>query len=170
MVIIENNTNKNKNNINNNQLLKELLQKQRKEIPDEKKLYLHDIKRVCKNIKTSIFDESECCLWNGYITNLNKANKGTYINFYFRQKKVALHRLLYLNYVDDLSNDEYLKFSCDNKGVCCNIHHLKKFKYNKSPKKNPTDKQKKKKKNNINIIYENDCKTGDKNGLVVDFS
>lgn len=169
MVMIENNTNKNKNNINNNQLLKELLQKQRKEIPDEKKLYLHDIKRVCKNIKTSIFDEDECCLWNGYITNLNKANKGTYINFYFRQKKVALHRLLYLNYVNDLSNDEYLKFSCDNKGVCCNINHLKKFKYNKSPKKAPVDKQKKKK-NNINIIYENNCNKGDKKELVVDFS
>jgi len=157
------------NNINNNQLLKELLQNQRKNVPEDKKLYLHDIKRVCKNIKHSIFDDTDCCLWSGYITNLNKANKGTYINFYFRQKKVALHRLLYLNYVDDLSNDEYLKFSCDNKGICCNINHLKKFKYNKSPKK-PNNEKQKKKKNNINIIYENTCNNVQKDELVVDFS
>ena len=57
---------------------------QRKNVPEDKKLYLHDIKRVCKNIKHSIFDDTNCCLWGGYITNLNKANKGTYINFYFR--------------------------------------------------------------------------------------
>lgn len=169
MINNNNNNNSNSKNVNNNQLLKELLQKQRKDIPEDKKLYLHDVKRVCKNIKNSIFNENECCLWNGYITNLNKANKGTYINFYFRQKKVALHRLLFINYVDDLSNDEYLKFSCDNKGVCCNVNHLKKFKYNKSPKKN-TVVDKKKKKNNINIIYENNCKNDQQSELVVDFS
>jgi hypothetical protein len=164
---------KNKNlkntNVNNNQLLKELLQKQRKNVPEDKKLYLHDIKRICKNITTSIFSDDECCIWNGYITNLNKANKGTYINFYFRQKKVALHRLLYINYIDDLSNDEYLKFSCDHKGVCCNVNHLKKFKYNKTPKKNNIEK-KVKKKNQVNIIYENTCDNKEINELVVDFS
>ncbi|VVU94703.1 hypothetical protein CPAV1605_428 [seawater metagenome] len=159
----------NSNNINNNQLLKELLQKQRKDVPDDKKLYLHDIKRICKNINTSIFSDDGCCIWNGYITNLNKANKGTYINFYFRQKKVALHRLLFLNYVDGLSSDEYLKFSCENKGICCNVNHLKKFKYNKAPKKVSTEK-KPKKKNQVNIIYENSCNKNDENELVVDFS
>lgn len=157
------------NNINNNQLLKELLQKQRKDVPDDKKLYLHDIKRICKNINNSIFSNDCCCIWNGYITNLNKANKGTYINFYFRQKKVALHRLLFLNYVDDLSSDEYLKFSCENKGICCNVNHLKKFKYNKTPKKINTEK-KQKKKNQISIIYDNNGEAGNNDELVVDFS
>jgi hypothetical protein len=38
---------------------------------------------------------------------------------------------LYCNFVEDLSDDEYLKFSCENKGNCCNIKHLKKFKYQK---------------------------------------
>lgn len=49
--------------------------------------------------------------------------------------KAALHRLLYSNFVDHLSEDEYLKFTCDNKGKCCNIYHMKKFKYTKPIKK-----------------------------------
>ena len=76
---------------------------------------IYDINRLCNNINSSIFGD-ECCIWNGYITNLNNVNKGTYINFYFRHKKVALHRLLYANYVGDISSDEYLKYSCD-----CNL-------------------------------------------------
>ena len=129
----------------NNSLLIELINKQRKDVPTENKLYLPDIKRVCKNIDKDIFGD-ECCLWNGYITNVNKKYKGTYINFYFKHKKVALHRLLYINYIDDLGKDEYLKFTCPNKGSCCNVNHLKKFKYNR--KKKITEK----KKENVKII------------------
>ena len=50
-----------------------------------------------------------------------------YINFYFNKKKIALHRLLYINYVEDVSPNEYIKFLCDNKGKCCNINHMKKY-------------------------------------------
>ena len=50
-----------------------------------------------------------------------------YINFYFKGKKCALHRLLYLNYVGKLENKEYLKYKCKNKGVCCNINHFNKI-------------------------------------------
>lgn len=123
----------NKKSIPDNNLMMELFKKQ---LPtsEDKKLYLHDIKRICKNINNSIFG-NECSLWNGYITNLNKFNKGTYINFYFKKKKVALHRLLYINYIGHLKDNEYIKFTCPNKGICCNINHLKKFKYNK-PKEN----------------------------------
>lgn len=116
----------------NNELLRELLLKQIKTVPQDKKLQYTDLKRICKYIGGSIFDEHKCCLWNGYITNVNNSNKGTYINFYFRNKKVALHRLLYINFVDELQDDEYLKFSCENKGRCCTVSHLKKFQYQKA--------------------------------------
>lgn len=115
----------------NNDMFKELIQRQRKNIPNDKKLQLTDLKRICKYINSSIFNKKICCIWDGYITNKNNTTKGTYINFYFKKKKVALHRLLYSNFVDDLYVNEYLKFNCDNKGMCCNIHHLKKFKYQK---------------------------------------
>lgn len=116
---------------NDNQILKELIRNQRSDVDEDKKLYLQDIQRICKNVSSSPFHKTECCVWEGYITNLNKANKGTYINFYFRHKKVALHRLMYANYVGDIHHTDYLKYTCNNKGLCCNINHLQKFKYNK---------------------------------------
>ena len=40
--------------------------------------------------------------------------------------------MLYINYVEDISENEYVKFSCKNKGKCCNINHMKKYSYNKT--------------------------------------
>ncbi len=117
---------------NNNIFLKELLSKQLKNICPSKKLSYGDIIRISKFLNVSIFDNEKCSLWSGYITNENNKSKGTYINFYFNKKKIALHRLLFINYVDDISNDEYIKFSCDNKGKCCNINHMNKYCYNKT--------------------------------------
>jgi hypothetical protein len=113
-----------------NDFLKELLLRQLPNINISKKLTYNDIKRISKFIVSSIFDENECSIWNGYITNEKNQVKGTYINFYFNQKKIALHRLLYLNFIGDILNTEYIKFSCVNKGKCCNIHHMKKYSYN----------------------------------------
>ena len=110
----------------------ELLGKQLKNIPPEWKLNSCDIKRLTNNIDTSIFNDNNCCLWNGYITNKNNISKGTYINFYFNGKKTALHRLLYSNYVQPLDENEYIKFTCPNKGSCCNVNHLTKYIYSKS--------------------------------------
>lgn len=126
-------TNDDKPQKDNIDIFNELMKKQRKDVPTDKKLHYNDIKRICKYINNSIFDDDICCLWCGYVTNVNSGNKGTYINFYFGGKKVALHRLLYINFVGPLSPDEYLKFNCDNKGICCNVNHLKKFKYQKKP-------------------------------------
>ena len=81
---------------------------------------------------------------------MNNLDKGTYVNFYFRNKKVALHRLLYSNYREPLDSSDYLKCSCENKGMCCNVHHYEKYKYSKisapsrktstrEPKKTTTD-------------------------------
>ena len=108
----------------------ELLKKQIVGIPSDKKLNYNDIKRISKFIKSSIFDKKKCSIWDGYITNENNNSKGTYINFYFNKKKIALHRLLYINYIGILSDNEYLKFTCENKGKCCNINHMKKYIYN----------------------------------------
>lgn len=117
---------------NSNEIFKELIKRQLPDVPTQWKLNINDMKRICKYISTSIFDENNCCLWNGYITNINNSNKGTYVNFYFRNKKVALHRLLYSNFVAPLDSSEYLKFNCENKGICCNINHYEKYKYSKN--------------------------------------
>lgn len=107
-----------------NRILIELLNKQIPDVKYDKKLNLSDINRICKNLDNSIFGE-DCSLWRGYITKL-KNNKDKYINFYFQGKKCALHRLLYLNYIGELQKNEYLKYSCPNKGLCCNINHYEK--------------------------------------------
>lgn len=111
-----------------NNLLKELVKNQLKNVPVKWKLELSDIKRISKYIDNSIFDPTECSIWNGYITN-NNSNKGSYVNFYFKNKKIALHRLLYSNYVVPLADNEYLKYKCNNKGKCCNINHYEKYTY-----------------------------------------
>lgn len=112
--------------------LRELILNQLKSIRLSRRLLYKDLQRITKYINSSIFNEKKCCLWEGYITNSKKLNKGTYTNFFFRNKKVALHRLLYENFVDELGDEYYIKFSCDdeNKGKCCNIHHMIKYKYN----------------------------------------
>jgi hypothetical protein len=119
-------------------LAKEIIGRQLDNISSDRKLQSKDIMRICKNIDRSIFDRHGCCLWGGHVTNMNNLNKGRYVNFYFRRKKVALHRLLYVNFIGKLNEDEYLKFNCDNKGICCNIRHLKKFRYQKIPEKKQT--------------------------------
>lgn len=101
-----------------NEFLKELIDKQLK-CDEDKKLNVNDMKRICKYTESSLFGQ-ECCLWKGNINN----NKSSYINFYFNKKKQALHRLLYINYIGDINN-KYLTFSCKNKGMCCNINHIK---------------------------------------------
>lgn len=117
--------------------LKELLSNQLPHISPNRRLLYKDLSRISKYIDVSIFDETNCCIWKGYVTNEKNTKKGTYINFFFRNKKVALHRLLYDNFVGPLSDDYYLKFTCDdvNKGKCCNIHHMIKNKYNDNSNK-----------------------------------
>lgn len=140
---------------NSNEIFKELIKKQLPDVPSQWKLSINDMKRICKYINTSIFDENNCCIWNGYITNMNNSNKGTYVNFYFRNKKVALHRLLYSNFVAPLDTSEYLKFNCENKGICCNVNHYEKYKYSKNivpPKREIKTKEIKKENKSITII------------------
>ena len=101
----------------------ELCLKQRKTNNDKYHLELNDLTRFLKYIDTSIFGSDECVLWNGYLTKCNN-NKSCYVNFYLKKRKLALHRILYINFIDDLDDKQYLKYSCDNPGRCCNIKHF----------------------------------------------
>lgn len=114
-------------------ILQELIQKQLPNVPSQWKMNIYDMRRIRKYLPVSIFSTTDCCIWDGYITNLNNCSKGTYINFYFRNKKTPLHRLLYSNYVAPLTSDQYLKFTCNNKGKCCNINHLEKYSHINQP-------------------------------------
>ena len=42
---------------------------------------------------------------------------------------MALHRLLYVNFVGPLQENEYVRFLCHNKGRCCNVTCLDKQRY-----------------------------------------
>lgn len=144
---------------NNTSIFQELIINQRKDCKDNKKLSLSDMKRIAKNLKTSIFNKNECSIWNGYITNYNKVDKPNYINFYFRHKKVALHRLLFENYITELGDDQYLKFNCKNKGCCVNINHMYTIKQlHKLPppiiKKNVENKENRKKYKNLVVDFD----------------
>ena len=145
----------------NDDIYLELIQKQRKDCKDSKKLNLSELKRISKNLDNSIFDENNCTIWTGYITNNNSEDKPSYINFYFRNKKIALHRLLYENYVDNLDKNQYLKYNCKNKGICCNINHIEVININNNEKKineeniklnKNDDKGKSKEDKNVNLI------------------
>jgi len=111
--------------ISKNKILVDLINKQRDDINDNKKLDVKSLQRISRNIENCIFSD-KCVLWQGYITYISATNVH-YINFFFNGKKHALHRLLYLNYIGDVNNNEYLKYSCPNKGKCCNINHIYKI-------------------------------------------
>jgi len=112
----------------NDKILIELIQNQIKTVTNDKKLLYNDLRRISKYLSKSIFC-NECSLWNGYVTMIKNDKKKSYINFYFNGKKYSLHRLLYLNYIGNLDDSEYIKFSCENKGKCCTINHF--YKNNK---------------------------------------
>lgn len=135
-IIIFSNYNLNRENM----LLKEMIKYQRdiKFIPEDKRIQYSDLKRIIKFIPNSIFSNT-CCLWQGYITNNHSKKKGKYVNFYFRNKKKALHRLLYINFKDNLTDDEYIKYTCDNKGACVSVNCMRKIKYNKNNKDDNDD-------------------------------
>jgi len=127
-------------NIDKRTILEELDSHQLKNVHRERKLRFKDLRRITKYINTSIFDKHNCCMWGGYVTNESNSKRGTYVNFFFRNKKVALHRLLYENFVGELGDESYIKFNCEDmnhNGKCCNIQHMVKYKYNIADAKTP---------------------------------
>lgn len=115
------------------QIIAEMIRNQLSDIEKTKRLQHTDFKRISKYLNQSIFLPSICTLWQGYVTDRREKNKGSYINFYFNKKKVALHRLLYINFLGNLADDEYVKFKCTNKGKCCNVYCLEKHQYKRIP-------------------------------------
>ena len=106
--------------------LNELIDRQLKNISPSKRLLTRDFNRIIKYINSSIFDKEKCCIWTGYIANLN-SNSGKHISYCFQKKKMTLHRLLYENYVEPIGDDCYIRYTCNdvnNRGMCCNIHHM----------------------------------------------
>ena len=109
---------------NKNEILEKLIKNQRLLVDNKNKLSLLDLNRISNNLPISIF-ENNCCIFEGPIINSNNKN---YISFFINGKKTSLHRILFNNYVDDLLNSEYLKYSCSNKGKCCTLNHFYKVK------------------------------------------
>lgn len=111
------------NKINNDLILIELIKKQLKDIPSNKRLSYDDLKRISKFLPRTIFDNN-CSLWSGNVTIIKNDKKNTYVNFYYAGKKHSIHRLLYHNFIGELTESDYIKFNCENKGRCCNINHF----------------------------------------------
>jgi hypothetical protein len=109
-----------------NQHFIEMLRRQLPNLNSNEKLQYDDLMRICDFTTSSIFSQVGCCLWKGYITPDTRLKKLRYVNFYFNQKKVALHRLLYMNFVEPLSDYDYIKYECKNRGACCNVNHMRK--------------------------------------------
>lgn len=104
-------------------LLSDMIQYQRENITELQnygKMSFKDLKRLEKYLPRNIFDTDECVIYLGYI------NKKKYISgFYFNKKKVLVNRLLYHNFIDDIEDKMIIENTCENKGICCNIKHLK---------------------------------------------
>ncbi len=110
--------------MNNKDLIYKELVENQLDYEGEDKLEKNDLLRISENVDNSLFGK-ECVLWTGYITNSNN-NRAKYINFNFKNKKKALHRILFKNFVGKLEKNEYIKYTCNHKGYCCNINHIKK--------------------------------------------
>ena len=101
--------------------LRHLICTQRKEVPDiglYGKLCFDDLKRVDRTISGDITYSSDCCMYNG--TTIGDK----YATFSYRGKKTSLIRLLYHNLVEDVNPDMRIEWSCENKGLCCNLSHF----------------------------------------------
>ena len=104
--------------------LRHLLCSQRSKVPDiglYGKLSFEDMKRLDKTITGDITNSRECCLYNG--TTVGEK----YATFSFNGKKTSLVRLIYHNLVNDVNPDKKLEWSCENKGLCCNLSHFDMF-------------------------------------------
>ena len=98
-------------------IFEELIKRQLKDINENYKLNYNDLKRLSLKLDNSIFDENNCSLYN-------KDNKNNYSNFYLNNKKISIQRLVYINFVEKIDQNKYLKKICKNKNNCCNIKHL----------------------------------------------
>ena len=52
-----------------------------------------------------------------------------WIHLRFNNRAVKVIGWVNKDRYDEVGDNEYLKFSCENKGKCCNIYHMKKYTY-----------------------------------------
>lgn len=110
-----------------NKIYENLIKNQLNSIDNKHKLNLSDLKRIADNLLDDIFG-NECSIWCGPIIT-NSTNK-SYISFFYNSKKISIHRILYKNYINNLGDNEYLKYTCKNQGICCCVNHFYKVNNN----------------------------------------
>lgn len=90
--------------------------------------------KVETSVQGDIFDtlSDECCLYTGYV------RPNTCAQISFNCSKVVLNRLLYLNYVEQITQADVITNTCSNKGKCSKLSHLK-----RKERKNSTNSTKK---------------------------
>lgn len=117
--------------MNSDKLFKELRESQRSEnvIPKHLRLNSRHLLTIASKSVTETFNTDECIVWTGYIRKFNAGNYKV-IPFSINGRLRLLHRLLYLNFVGELSRTEHLRFECKTDG-CCNYKHLYKCKEKK---------------------------------------
>ena len=111
--------------MNKEEIVEKLYEYQLKDIDNRYRLNEKDIIRLASYLSGDPFSLNNCCRWVGAISKSSHNSK--YINFWFNKRKQSLHRILYYNYIGDLPNSKYLRFTCrdaDMRGICCNINHF----------------------------------------------
>ena len=101
-------------------LVQEMVERQQSGVDPKRRLSAHYLSAVSKRIDSSIFHQSQCCLWSGRITT----NGMKRVNLYNNGKKMNLHRLLHHNFVGPLCDNQHLARARVSKGMCCNINHI----------------------------------------------
>lgn len=106
--------------------VEEILHQLQKHIKHDSTDYLkltdNDLLRLAKYIDKNIFKGNECVLWKGYINQ--QGYKTQYAKISYKGKKVLLHRLLYHNFINSITDDDEIIYLCGNRGKCCLIKHL----------------------------------------------
>ena len=99
-------------------ILGNMLNYQRSQIPTIGKygrLDLEDLLRIANRLDADIFKDTGCTRFNAASQQVS-----------FHGEKVPLNRLLYHNFIGDVNPGDLVINSCENKGACCNIRHIKK--------------------------------------------
>lgn len=103
------------------QRLIDMVSNQRKDIKPSggyDRITFKQLRRIDLNLRGNIFG-TDCVLW------ANEADKHKkYIGITFNGKKVSLLRLLYLNYIDDIDQKDFIYYLCENRGKCCCLNHF----------------------------------------------